>query len=91
MKDTRTPKTGRNRAAHPEAVVHTGAEGQPVLAIDGFNLRAAEVALLRHAAQHAETLAAAAAMLGLSERQLRRKARQLRVALPFARRRGGRS
>ena len=50
MKDASTPKTGRNRAAHPEAVVQTGAKGQPVLAIDGFNLRAAEVALLRHAA-----------------------------------------
>lgn len=91
MKDPQTQKTGKNRGAQPQAVVQTGVEGQPVLAIGGFNLRAAEVALLRHAAQHAETLAAAAAMLGLSERQLRRRARQLRVALPFAARRGGRS
>ncbi len=66
-----------------EATVQTGAAGCPVLAADSLNLRAAEVALVRHAVQHAETLPAAAAMLGLSERQLRTKARQLRIALPF--------
>jgi DNA-binding protein Fis len=66
-----------------EATVQTGAEGRPVLAVDSLNLRAAEVALVRHAVQHAETVPAAAAMLGLSERQLRTKARQLRIALPF--------
>lgn len=66
-----------------QATVQTGAEGRPVLASDSLNLRAAEVALVRHAVQHAETLPAAAAMLGLSVRQLRTKARQLRIALPF--------
>jgi hypothetical protein len=64
-------------------VVETGASGRPVLVADSLNLRAAEVALVRHAVQHAETLAAAAAMLGISARQLQTKARQLRVALPF--------
>lgn len=86
-----TQKKGRNRSSVPQGVVQTGAEGQVVLAVDGFNLRAAEVALLRHVAQHAETLAAAAAMLGLSERQLQRRARRLCVRLPFAGGWGGRS
>ena len=40
--------------------------------------------------KHAETLAAAAAMLGLTVPQLRSKARQLRIALPFAARKGRR-
>lgn len=66
------------------AIVQTGAGGNPVLAADSLNLRDAEVALLRDAVKHAETLAAAAAMLGLSVPKLRSKARQLRVALPFA-------
>ena len=73
------------------ATVQTGAEGRPVLATDSLNLRDAEVALVRDAVRHAETLAAAAAMLGLSVPQLRSKARQLRVALPFAAREGRRS
>jgi hypothetical protein len=51
-------------------MVETGASGRPVLVADSLNLRAAEVALVRHAVQHAETLAAAAAMLGISARQL---------------------
>ncbi len=76
---------------HHEAVVQTGAGGHPVLTADNLNLRAAEVALVRHAVQHAETLAAAAAMLGLSTRQLQSKARRHGVALPFARRGGCRS
>jgi DNA-binding protein Fis len=71
-----------------KATVQTGVEGRPVLAVDTLNLRAAEVALVRHAVQHAETLAAAAAMLGLSVRQLRSKARQLRIALPFTAKEG---
>ena len=62
-----------------------------MLATDSLNLRDAEVALVRDAVRHAETLAAAAAMLGLSVPQLRSKARQLRVALPFAAREGRRS
>jgi len=74
-----------------DATVQTGVEGRPVLAADSLNLRAAEVALVRHAVQHAETLAAAAAMLGISARQLQAKARQLRVALPFAPREARRS
>ena len=83
-------KTGRERAKALPVEVQTGAEGRPVLASDGLNLRAAEAALVSHVVQHAETLAAAAAMLGITARQLRRKARRLRVALPFARQ-GGRS
>lgn len=71
-----------------KATVQTSAEGRPVLAADSFNLRAAELALVRHAVQHAETLEAAAAMLGITGRQLRSKARQLRIALPFTK--GGR-
>lgn len=73
------------------AVVQTGAGGRPVLATDSLNLRDAEVALVRDAMKHAETLAAAAAMLGLTVPQLRSKAHQLRVALPFAAREGRRS
>jgi type VI protein secretion system component VasF len=73
------------------AIVQTGAGGRPVLAADSLNLRDAEVALVRDAVKHAETLAAAAAMLGLSVPQLRSKARQLRVALPFTAREGRRS
>ncbi len=90
MKEAQTVKTGRERARGLAVEVQTGAEGRPVLASHSFNLRAAEAALLRHVVQHAETLAAAAAMLGITARQLRSKARGLRVALPFARR-GGRS
>jgi len=59
-------------------------DGRPVLAAEGLNLRAAEAAIVRNATLHADTLAAAARMLGLTAGQLRRKARQLRVALPFA-------
>jgi hypothetical protein len=70
---------GRHRA-----IVQTGAEGRPVLATDSLNLRDAEVALVRDAVKHAETLAVEAAMLGLSVPQLRSTARRLRVALPFA-------
>jgi hypothetical protein len=66
------------------AIVQTGAEGSPVLVADSLSLRDAEAALVRDAVKHAETLAAAAAMLGLSVPQLRNKARRLRVALPFA-------
>ena len=73
------PKGGRH-----EAVVQTNAGGRPVLAANNLNLRAAEVALVRHAVQHAETSAAAAAMLGISARQLKSKARQLGITLPFA-------
>ena len=69
---------GRHRA-----IVQTGAAGRPVLAADSLNLEAAEAALIRDAVKHAETLTAAATMLGLSVPQLRSKARQLRVALPF--------
>lgn len=76
---------------HRKPMVETGASGRPVLVADSLNLRAAEVALVRHAVQHAETLAAAAAMLGISARQLRTKARQLRVALPFTAREGRKS
>jgi hypothetical protein len=76
---------------HRKPVVETGASGRPVLVADSLNLRAAEVALVRHAVQHAETLAAAAAMLGISARQLQAKARQLRVALPFTARKAQRS
>ncbi len=90
MKEAQTVKQGRERARGLPVEVQTGAAGRPVLASDGFNLGAAEGALLRHVVQHAETLAAAAAMLGITARQLRRKARRLRVVLPFARR-GGRS
>ncbi len=68
---------------HRKPMVETGASGRPVLVADSLNLRAAEVALVRPV-QHAETLAAAAAMLGISARQLQTKARELRVALPFA-------
>ena len=49
---------GRHRA-----IVQTGAGGRPVLAADSLNLRDAEAALVRDAVKHAETLAAAAAML----------------------------
>ena len=73
------------------ATVQTGAEGRPVLAADSLNLRDAEVALVRDAVKHAETLAAAAAMLGISVAQLRSTARRLRVALPFAAGERGRS
>ena len=73
---------GRHRA-----IVQTGAGGRPVLATDSLNLRDAEVALVRDAVKHAETLAAAAAMLGLLVPQLRS---MLRVALPFAAREGRR-
>ena len=76
---------GRHRA-----IVQTGAGGRPVLAADSLNLRDAEAALVRDAVKHAETLAVAAAMLGLSVPQLRSKARQLRVALPFAAKGGSR-
>jgi hypothetical protein len=72
------------------AIVQVGAEGSPVLVADSLNLREAEAALVRDAVKHAETLAVAAAMLGLSVPQLRRKARQLRVALPFAAKGGSR-
>ena len=71
------------------ATVQTGAEGRPVLATDSLNLRDAKVALVRDAVKHAETLAAAAAMLGISVAQLRSTARRLRVALPFAARERG--
>ena len=90
VRPAQTVNAGRERARGLPVEVQTGAQGRPVLASDGFNLRAAEAALLRHVVQHAETLAAAAAMLGITARQLRSKARGLRVALPFARR-GGRS
>ena len=66
------------------AIVQTDAGGSPVLVADSLNLRDAEAALVRDAVKHAETLAIAAAMLGLSVPQLRSKARQLRIALPFA-------
>ncbi len=72
------------------AIVQVGAEGSPVLVADSLNLREAEAALIRDAVKHAETLAVAAAMLGLSVPQLRSKARQLRVALPFAAKGGSR-
>jgi transcriptional regulator with GAF, ATPase, and Fis domain len=55
-----------------------------LLSSENLNLRVAEVALIRHVARHAETLAAAAAMLGLSTSQLLTRARRLRIALPFA-------
>ena len=71
------------------AIVQVGAEGSPVLVADSLNLGEAEAALIRDAVKHAETLAVAAAMLGLSVPQLRSKARQLRVALPFAARERG--
>jgi len=70
---------GRHRA-----IVQTGAGGRPVLAADSLNLRDAEIALVRDAVKHAELLAAAASMHGLSVPPLRSKARRLRVALPFA-------
>jgi len=72
------------------AIVQTSAGGRPVLAADSLNLRDAEVALVRDAVKHAETLAVAAAMLGLSVPQLRSKARPLRVSLPFVAREGRR-
>ena len=70
--------------------VRTGSDGRPLLTAQNLNLRAAEAALVRHVAEHAETLTAAATMLGLSTRQLMDKARRLRVRLPFVRR-GARS
>ena len=70
-------------ASRHGAVVQTSASGCPVLTADNLNLRTAEVALVRDALKHAETLAAAAAMLGLSVPQLRSTARRLRIALPF--------
>ena len=73
------------------AIVQTGADGHPVLAADSLNLRDAEAALVRDAVKHAETLAIAAAMLGLSVPQLRSKARRLRIALPVAAKEGRRS
>ncbi len=45
---------------------------------------------MRDAVKHAETLAIAAAMLGLSVPQLRSKARRLRIALPVAAKKGSR-
>ena len=66
------------------AVVQTGADGHPVLVADSLNLQDAEAALVRDAVKHAETVAIAAAMLGLSVPQLRSTARRLRIALPFA-------
>lgn len=65
--------------------VRTGLDGRPLLSGENLNLRAAEAALVRHVAEHAETLTAAATMLGLSTRQLVDKARRLRVRLPFVR------
>ena len=62
-----------------------------MLATDSLNLRDAEVALVRDAVKHAETLAVAAAMLGLSVPQLRSKARHLHFAQPFAARERRRS
>lgn len=47
------------------AIVQTDAGGSPVLVADSLNLRDAEAALVRDAVKHAETLAVAAAMLGL--------------------------
>lgn len=72
------------------AIVQTGADGHPVLAAASLNLRDAEAALVRDAVKHAETLASAAAALGITVPQLRSKARQLRVSLPFPAKRGGR-
>lgn len=69
--------------------VRTSPDGR-LLTGQNLNPRAAEAALVRHVAEHAETLTAAATMLGLSTRQLVDKARRLRVRLPFARR-GARS
>lgn len=73
-----------------QAVVETNTEGRPVLVVDSLNLQDAEAALVRDAVKHAETLASAAAALGITVPQLRSKARQLRVSLPFPAKRGGR-
>jgi len=70
-------------------IVQTGEDGRPHLTCMNLNLRAAEAALVRHVTEHAETLTAAATMLGLSARQLVDRARRLRVRLPFSRQ-GGR-
>jgi len=76
--------------ANPNStIVQTGEDGRPHLTGKNLNLQAAEAALVRHVAQ-AETLTAAATMLGLSARQLVDRARRLRVRLPFSRQ-GGRS
>lgn len=80
----------KTMAAQNSTTVRTGVDGRPVLSGENLNLRAAEAALVRHVATHAETLTAAAAMLGLSPRELLMAARRLQVRLPFAVR-GGRS
>lgn len=82
--------TMKTMADHSSTVVQTGEDGRPHLTGKNLNLRAAEAALVRHVAKHAETLTAAATMLGLSARQLVGRARRLRVRLPFSRQ-GGRS
>ena len=85
------PPTSEDRGGLNLAAVQKGTGGHPVLVIDSLNLRDAEIALVRDAVKHAETLAAAAAVLGISVPQLRSKARQLRIALPFAVGKGRRS
>ena len=65
--------------------VRTRPDGRPLLTGQNLNLRAAEAALVRDVAQHAETLIVAATMLGLPTRQYVDEARWLRVRLPFAR------